>query len=255
MTAISESSSINPEFAAFNRDGFTVLPGVFSPAECREFAEEIDAAFAAASDSVLRTANAIFGARNFLDIWPRAATVWRKPSVVEFVQLVLGPDAGIVRALYFDKPPEQSWTLPFHRDKTIAVREHRADALRYPHPTVKAGVPHVEAPEWLLEQMLTLRIHLDPMTADNGPLSLIPGSHHRGASCERANDEASSRLAPPITPLGPAGDVLAMRPLVSHGSRHTTPGCQLRRRIVHLEFSGVRELTKGMAWHTFIPVG
>jgi hypothetical protein len=44
----------------------------------------------------------------------------------------------------------------------------------------KVGVPHVEAPEWLLEKMLTMRLHLDDMTEENGPLKVLPGSHHSG---------------------------------------------------------------------------
>lgn len=229
--------------ANFDRDGFTILPGIFEPAEVAEMIAEIDAAFACADVGVLRSSQAIFGARNFLEIWPRSTSVWRKPRVVDFVASVLGAKAGVVRALYFDKPPEQSWTLPFHRDKTIAVRDNSAPGPGYAHPTIKAGVPHVEAPRWLLQRMLTLRIHLDPMTGENGPLSLIPGSHR---------DEGAV-AAEAVTPLGPAGDVLAMRPLVSHGSRHTVPGTLLRRRVVHLEFAGIRELTEGMAWHDFIP--
>src|SRR4029077_6153806 len=114
-----------------------------------------------------------------------------------FVTQVLGPSAGLVRGLYFDKPPEQSWALPFHRDKTIAVRDNRKLGAGFPNPTMKAGVPHVEAPDYILERMLTLRIHLDPMTLENGPLSLMPGSHRP----ENASAET-------VMPLGSAGDVL-----------------------------------------------
>lgn len=225
-----------------DRDGFTILLAVFTPAEVAEMADSLDDAFARSDAGVLRSARAIYGARNLLQLWPAAATVWRKPVLVDFVLDALGPEAGVVRGLFFDKPPEQSWTLPPHRDLTIAVKDNSSPGLSFSNPTTKAGVPHVAAPTSLLEKMLTLRVHLDPMTADNGPLTLIPGSH-RGESA-----------ADPVTPLGPAGDVLAMRPLVVHGSRHTAADNALRRRIVHLELTGVCHLPEGMKWHDYIRV-
>ena len=226
-----------------DHDGLVVLPEIFAPLEVVEMITSLDQVFAHANAVVLRSTQAIFGARNLLQLWPATATVWRKPRLIDFVTQVLGMSAGLVRGLYFDKPPEQSWTLPFHRDKTIAVRDNRALGPEFRNPTTKAGVPHVEAPNQILERMLTLRIHLDPMTLENEPLSLIPGSHRS----ERPTAET-------VMPLGSAGDVLAMRPLVVHGSRDAMPGTKLRRRIVHLEFAAMRELPDRMEWHEFIPV-
>ena len=73
---------------------------------------------------------------------------------------VLGEECGLVRGLYFDKPPDQSWSLPWHRDQTIAVADNRLPTTYFRNPTKKEGVLHVEAPRELLQQMLTLRIHL-----------------------------------------------------------------------------------------------
>jgi hypothetical protein len=229
-------------FSRFDRDGFAILDAVFPAPRVEEITQSLESAFEVADPGVMRTASAIYGARNVLQLWPGAADVCREPRLKDFVLAVLGPKAGVVRALFFDKPPEQSWTLPPHRDLTIAVREHRS-GTRFSHSTTKAGVPHYEAPPDVLERMLTLRVHLDPMTAENGPLTLVPGSHR---------DEGSAREA--VTPLGPAGDVLAMRPLVVHGSRHTKEGTQLRRRVLHLELAAMHELPDGIAWHDFVPV-
>jgi hypothetical protein len=44
-------------------------------------------------------------------------------------------------------------------------------------PTIKAGAPHVIASDEILHKMLTLRIHLDEVTDENGPLRVVPGSH------------------------------------------------------------------------------
>jgi hypothetical protein len=147
--------------------------------------------------------------------------------------------------LYFDKPPEQSWALPWHKDMTIAVRNNRLPSEHFSKPTLKVGVPHVEAPQWLLENMLTLRLHLDDVTESNGPLKVLPGSHQSGKA-------AGSGKRIPVTILGGRGDVLAMRPLLSHCSNKSLPGTTLHRRILHYEFSGIPQLPDGYLWHDFV---
>src|SRR5437773_7908943 len=128
-----------------------------------------------------------------MQLWPAVVDAWKQPPLPELLAELLGPQFGLVRVLYFDKPPEQSWALPWHKDATIAVQNNRLPSEQFGKPTFKVGVPHVEAPEWLLEKMLTLRIHLDEMTDANGPLKVIPGSHH--------GDERGT----PVTILGKRG--------------------------------------------------
>ena len=157
---------------------------------------------------------------------------------------VLGPRFGLVRTLYFDKPPERSWALPWHKDLTIAVRDNRLPSRHFLRPTTKAGVPHVEAPTQVLEQMLTVRIHLDDVTEENGPLRVVPGSHRTGK-------EVNLGAVPPQSVLAQQGDVLLMRPLLAHCSHRSHPDMRRSRRILHLEFAGQPELPDGFAWHDF----
>ena len=152
-----------------------------------------------------------------------------------------------MRVLYFDKPPEHSWALPWHKDMTIAVQDNRLPSSVFCKPTLKIGVPHVEAPQSLLEKMLTLRWHLDDVTEENGPLQVVPGSHVGG----KAN-LADAR--PAISILGRAGDVLLMRPLLSHGSNRSHDATKRHRRILHFEFAGVKTLPDGYAWHDFLEI-
>src|SRR5207237_1423651 len=98
------------------------------------------------------------GARNLLQLWPDIIDLARQPALVAAVTSVLGTEAGLMRGLYFDKPPGQSWALPWHRDLTIAVQRH-GELGTFRKPTTKAGVPHVEAPRDLLQTLLTARIH------------------------------------------------------------------------------------------------
>jgi ectoine hydroxylase-related dioxygenase (phytanoyl-CoA dioxygenase family) len=151
-----------------------------------------------------------------------------------------------VRALFFDKPPGHSWALPWHKDYSVAVVAHRTFGV-FTKPTRKAGVPHVEAPEELLERMVTARIHLDDMTDDNGPLRIIPGSH---TSLRETDDDPRE----PMTVHCRAGDVLLMRPLLTHASGHCSPTTTRHRRIVHLECAPSPTLPDGYEWHDFVPL-
>jgi len=231
---------------AIARDGYALLPGVFTPAEV----DALNAALASAlqprsaATAVRSDADTVYAARNILSLWPGAATVWQRPPLLPVLAAILGPGCGLVRTLYFDKPPERTWALPWHQDLTIAVQDHRLPSSQFTKPTRKAGVPHVEAPAAVLERMLFARIHLDEVTAENGPLKVIPGSHTHG--------KGVTLNAPPATILAQAGDVLLIRPLVVHASGKSQPDTQRHRRILHLEFAADRALPDGYAWHEFI---
>lgn len=88
-----------------------------------------------------------------------------------------------VRAILFDKSAATNWALGWHQDRTICVRQRIAVPGFGPW-TVKAGLLHVAPPFALLERMVTLRIHLDPVDADNAPLLIAPGSHAMGRIAE-----------------------------------------------------------------------
>src|SRR5262249_39861874 len=108
-------------------DGFTVLKNVYTPEECLQFSRELEDVLSNCSDAAtsLRRANgAIYGARNLIALYPATKSLWQKPALIDFLSAVLGPDFGLVRGLYFDKPPQGNWSLPWHQDLTIAVVEH-----------------------------------------------------------------------------------------------------------------------------------
>jgi hypothetical protein len=191
----------------------------------------------------LTGAGGVSGARNLLRMWPQVVELARQPALASPLLELLGPSGGVVRGLYFDKPPGYGWALPWHKDVNVAVRAHGVMG-RFAKPTTKAGVPHVEAPAELLGRMVTVRIHLDDVTDENGPLRVIPGSHH---------DDGGQRASRPPVAIGcRAGDVLLMRPLLTHASGHCDPATTRHRRIVHLECAPSPELPDGYEWHDFV---
>lgn len=225
--------------------GYTMLCGVFDSQTIESLADGLSASLQDRLDaSVLRSRGQTYGSRNLVESFPEVSELPRNPLLRELVTTVLGPNAGIVRVLYFDKPPDRSWSLPWHRDRTIAVKRNDLPHGQFRKPTFKAGVAHVEAPASLLANMLTLRIHLDPMTEENGPLSVIPGSH-------RVENESD---ASPVQLRADAGDVLAMRPLLSHSSSNSRPGTSLHRRVIHFELASGAELPDGYEWYSFVPL-
>lgn len=230
-----------------HEDGYTIIPGVFGRGEIETLADDLTHALAEPSEatSVRSRAGNVYAARNVLQLWPAAATVWRRSPLPELLRHILGPDFGLVRVLFFDKPPEQSWSLPWHKDMTIAVRDNRLPSALFRKPTRKAGVPHVEAPVELLEAMLTLRIHLDDVTETNGPMRVMPGSHTTGETL--SIDESRARRI-----LVRAGDVLLFRPLLAHSSVPSHADTREHRRVLHLEFAGRPKLPDDYAWHDFI---
>lgn len=228
-------------------DGFLNLPAVFNAIEIDVIVQGLSAALASGQDAAIRSqAGTVYAARNVLVLWPSAAVVWRKPPLPETLAAVLGKEYGLVRVLFFDKPPDQTWALPWHKDLTIAVHDNRLLSQHFSKPTRKVGVPHVEAPREVLDAMLTVRIHLDEVTEENGPLRVVPGSHWAGKSLQLGD-------SPPLTLLAGRGDVLLIRPLVAHCSNRSHPETRSHRRILHLEFAARRELPDNYVWHDFVP--
>src|SRR5690349_2981438 len=102
----------------FDSEGYSLLCGIFSPAECRNLASGLDCSLAECpgDKTVLRRANGvIYGARNLLAVFPPARTLWRTPRLIALLTDVLGERCGLVRGLYFDKPPDATWSLPWHQ--------------------------------------------------------------------------------------------------------------------------------------------
>ena len=148
-----------------------------------------------------------------------------------------------VRAIAFDKSPESNWALGWHQDRTINVAS-RAEVEDYGPWTMKQGSPHVQPPFFLIKEMLTVRIHLDPVMLDNAPLLIARGSHLRGyiAEGEVSSVVASSSLA---ECLAQPGDVWVYATPILHASQRSRS--DMRRRVLQVDFSAA-ELPAPLEW-------
>jgi ectoine hydroxylase-related dioxygenase (phytanoyl-CoA dioxygenase family) len=218
-------------------DGFSLLPRAFSNERVRELIEAVE---------VHRSGTYEAGRAGLRDVAHTVEAVralQRDKLLVDTASTVLGGMAFVVRTLFFDKTPGANWKVAWHQDLTICVRERR-DVAGFGPWSVKDGIVHVQPPPELLARMITLRLHLDACSVENGALRVLPGSHNAGRLNQNAIQDYRARIQEVPCELE-AGGILLMRPLLLHAS---APASSPRhRRILHFEFAA-EPLPGGLEW-------
>ncbi len=229
-------------FADVEQNGFAVLENVLDAETVSRLITEISKLKPA--NSVSRKNGAVYGVRNLLALSPKIREFSQSKLVNKIAEDVLGQNAKVVRAIFFDKTAEANWKVPWHQDLTIAVKEKR-ETEGFSVWTRKAEIQHVQPPIAILEKMLTLRFHLDDADEMNGALKVISGSHQSGRlsaaeinSWRRANETCLCSVK--------KGDCLIMRPLILHSS--SAGMIPKNRRVIHFEFSP-QSLPNGLDWY------
>jgi ectoine hydroxylase-related dioxygenase (phytanoyl-CoA dioxygenase family) len=220
-------------------NGFAVVKNVFQPSEVNsivECLEKLDG-----SGPLFRRHQDLFAVRQVLKAAPALASLLFTPTVKALLQEAVGSDFFLVKSIYFDKPPASNWFVAYHQDLTISIKEKRA-ADGFHRFTKKGEDWAVEPPLALLEENITLRIHLDDTDEENGALKVIRGSHQKGIYRPETIDWTQEKEA--ICAV-PAGGIMLMKPLLLHGSGRTRN--RERRRVIHLEFSK-QHLPNGLQW-------
>lgn len=142
---------------------------------------------------------------------------------------LLGPGARAVRAVLFDKTQAMNWVVAWHQDRTIAVRERR-DTPDFGPWSVKDGIVHVAPPIDVLNQMVTLRVHLDAATTTTPLCSLQ--SAHIGLARWRPIAPRPSRTntwSMPVTPMQAMSGPMRPRscmPLQNPSARDGAASCK-----------------------------
>lgn len=219
----------------FEEDGAEIISGAVSLSELAALAEAFETHDVARPGRRATTSEPAVGAL----VRPQGAM-----GRVAQRYAAAGETMQPVRVVLFDKTAAMNWAVPWHQDRTIAVAaRHAVDG--FDHWNRKDGVDHVEPPAELLSRMLTLRLHLDETSADNGALDILPGSHRLGRvpSNEVAGLAQSDHA---VACAVRSGDILAMRLTTIHKSeRSTRPG---RRRVLHVDYSP-DVLPPPLRWH------
>lgn len=180
------------------------------------------------------------GTRSLLDHqWCLELTA--DPNLIEIVENLIGSPARPRRAILFDKSENSNWTLGWHQDTKIAVKE-RVDGIEgYGNFSVKEGVTHLQPPTEILRSSVAIRIHLDRCDESNGALKVIPNSHLKGVRHQIEPSEDANQVTLEVD----AGDIIWMRPLVFHSSgKSTNPS---HRRVIHIEYCSLH-LPEPLDW-------
>ncbi len=211
--------------AQFDRDGYFLARGVFSPGELQTLEQEFDQIVAqilssgeevnarwsgpemdrigSAGTVVLHTHNV----QQYSAIWLRALL---HGGFLDVVQAILGPDIVLHHTKLFQKPAEQGAPFPMHQDWSY-------------FPTEK-------------DSMMAAIIHVSAATDEMGCLRVYPGSHKLGRLEDSHGQIAHNVLAKyPIegaTPLeAEAGDVVLFNYLTIHGSMPNRSN-QIRKTVL-----------------------
>ncbi len=154
---------------------------------------------------------------------------------------LLGNKYFVVKSIYFDKPQTSNWYVSYHQDLTISVDKKLA-LKGFDFWTTKQNQFSVHPPLNILQNVVTVRIHLDDTDENNGALKVIPKSHSKGIYRPETIDwTIESEISCNVS----KGGIMLMKPLLLHSSGRTTNGRQ--RRVIHIEFSN-QELPSELNW-------
>jgi hypothetical protein len=228
--------------AEFDRDGFAILPSVFTRAE---FDSLVDAVARIDEHRGVRSRGGVYAVRNLLEASHPMRDLANSRKVRALIEPHLGAAAFPVRGTLFDKIAGANWLVPWHQDLTICVAEKR-EVEGYGPWTRKAGVWHVQPPGATLQEMLSVRIHLDDCAEANGALRVLPGTHLLGrlTAVGIAAQQIARRA---VACVARAGDVLLMRPLLVHAS--SAASAAAHRRVIHIDYA-VCPLAGDLRWLT-----
>ncbi len=214
---------------SFAAQGFALLPHVLDASACDE---------AAAMLEKVSTHGA--GSRRLLER-PWCQHLARQIRSHSAVSELLSPDAVAVQCTVFDKSPAKNWLVAFHQDRSIPVLG-RVNAAGLSVWSEKEGELFVQPPASVLEQMIAVRLHIDPCPAESGALRVVPGSHLSGVldvdEVERFRNIKGEKVLP-----APRGGALLLKPLLLHASSKVS--ASLQRRVLHFVY-GPRELPLGL---------
>jgi phytanoyl-CoA hydroxylase len=231
---------VNPltavDLAAFERDGFAIVRGLFGLAEVDELMAALQALYSRGTVPDCFEAVPLAEARDPLDAYPRmmhphrvsdVAMRWMlHPKLEPILRRLLGEPPIAAQSMFYWKPPSGRGQA-LHQDNYY---------LRVQPGTCLAA--------WLA---------IDPADRHNGGLFVVPGSHKRGLFCPEDADlkvSFANELVP--VPKGLAevpvdldpGDVLFFGGSLIHGSQPNRTEDRFRRSFIcHYAGQSAREIS------------
>ncbi|MCB9328158.1 MAG: phytanoyl-CoA dioxygenase family protein [Lewinellaceae bacterium] len=220
-------------------NGFTTVDNIYSDKEIEQILLTIDQADK--DKETFRKSTDLFAIRQFLKEIPETKDLVFNDNLTSVVRQLLGGNYFVVKSIYFDKPETSNWYVSYHQDLTISV-DKKVELENFGPWTTKQNQFAVQPPIDFLENIFTIRIHLDDTDENNGALRVIPKSHSKKIYRPETIDWTTETE---MTCKVNKGGIMIMKPLILHSSSRTTNN--KRRRVIHIEFSN-QELPTELKW-------
>jgi ectoine hydroxylase-related dioxygenase (phytanoyl-CoA dioxygenase family) len=220
------------------QDGFTIIEEIFSAEEIDSLADTISRIDS--SKPTFRKTTDLFAIRQVLKEIPDLQKLLFNEKLKEIIKKYFGQNYFVVKSIYFDKPEQSNWFVAYHQDLTISV-DKKIAIEGYGPWTVKQDQYAVQPPLNILQNIYTIRIHLDDTDERNGALKIIPRSHLNIRRPETIDKQKDTEVYCKVK----KGGIMIMKPLLLHASDKTTNNN--KRRILHIEFSDIN-LPKEINW-------
>ena len=188
------TGEVSDESAQLERDGYTVIEGVFTAAEVEELRREIDDVFATTEPERSRSDATEFR-YEMLNRSAASQSALAHPKILEVIEPLLGDDCHVIANTAWRNPPEFKGG-PWHCDAGPHVP--RPEGIewddRIPYPVFAIGA----------------HLYLKDCTQAEGPTAVVPGSHRSGRLApfdQLWNAELTCDGRPPAVLTARAGDV------------------------------------------------
>lgn len=231
--------NLEPYKSHIHEYGFSVIHKVFSDQEVDEIISVLNTIDTSREN--FRKSEDLFAIRQFLKEIPEIKDLIFNDNIKRIIREIFGEKYIVVKSIYFDKPETSNWYVAYHQDLTISV-DKKLELPNFGPWTTKQNQFAVQPPLNILENIYTIRIHLDDTDENNGALKVVPRSHAKGIYRPETIDwtvetEEICKVE--------KGGIMLMKPLILHGSNRTTNG--KKRRVIHIEFSDIA-LPKQLSW-------
>lgn len=224
------------------QSGYAIIENVIPTSVIEDVIHAIDSIDAA---NVVKSKNdSTYGIRDILSQAPSIKEFATSNLITKILSPLFGSPASLVKGMYFNKTTEANWKVPYHQDLTIAVKSKHTITDFGPW-SKKAGIWHVQPNIDVLENITAVRCHLDNVSAENGALRVILGSHLRG----KISPESLSNIKTQhkeVMCSAPKGSIMLMKPLLLHASSQGNKPSN--RRILHFEYAST-DLPEELEWY------
>lgn len=223
-------------------NGYSIIDSIYSKEEVTSIIELINQLDT--SKPIFRKTENIFAIRQFLKEVPEIKPLIFNENLKNVIKKIGGKDYFVVKSIYFDKPEKSNWFVPYHQDLTISV-DKKLENIGFSNWTTKHNQFAVQPTSDILENIFTVRIHLDDTNDENGALKILEKSHQKSVfRLENQNLKNEKEVFCNVK----SGGIMLMKPLLFHGSNKTTN--EKNRRVIHIEFSN-KILPNNLIWSEF----